>query len=173
MKLMVTLALVGGALAFSFGGTAQAACPVAAWSSTTPPLNQIHVFCGEIANTGDVKGYHSETIVPPKAGNTVISVSGQMTVNGDIMSGYPKFSNNKSKYSTFFPRACTQTQIINSALYVAANGSPASDWGVIGLSAPPMGGANYCLNRGVAFPMKVDPKKDKAGKAFLNTAFPM
>lgn len=173
MKLTGTLVLIGGALALSFGTTAQAACSVAAWSATTPPLNQVHVFCGEIAKNGDVKGYHSEVIVPPKAGNTVISVSGQTVVNGDILAGYPKFSNNRSKYSTFFPKACSQKQIINSALYVAASGSPASDWGVVGLSAPSSGGATYCLNKGAAFPMKVDPKKDSKGNSYLNTAFPM
>lgn len=175
MKLTVSLALIGGALALSLGApvAAQAACSVPAWSSTTPPLSQTHVFCGEIASNGDVKGYHSETVVPPKAGNTVVSVSGQKILNGDIYSGYPKFSNGKSKYSTFFPKACSQTQIVNSALYVAANGSPASDWGVVGPSAPPSGGSSYCLNKGAAFPMKVDPKKDSKGKTYLNTAFPL
>lgn len=175
MKLTVTFALIGGALVFSVGvpGAANATCPLPAWSSTTPSLNQTHVFCGEISNKGDVKGYHSEVIVPPKAGNTVVSVVGQKSVNGDIFAGYPKFSNGKSKYSTFFPKSCTQAQIIASALYVASTGSPAHDWGVVGLSAPATGGSTYCLNQGAAFPMKVDPKKDKAGQLILNTAFPL
>lgn len=175
MKLTVTLALAGGALVLSLGApmAAQAACPLPVWSSTTPPLNQTHVFCGEIAGSGKVTGYHSEMVVPPKAGNTVVSVSGQTFVSGDIYYGYPKFSNGVTKYSTFFPKTCSQAQIITSALYVASTGSPASDWGVIGPSAPSTGGSTYCLNKGAAFPMKVDPKTDSKGKTYLNTAFPL
>lgn len=178
MKLMVSAALTGGILALFLGGAgeAQAACPLPAWTTTVPPVNLTHIFCGEIigSNPGSIKGYHSERLVPPHTGNTVVSIGPKKMLNGSIYSAYPVFSNGLSKYSTFFPLTCTQLQIVNSALYVYSSGAVGTGGGKVGQSAPSQvgGGHQYCLNNGAPFPMQIYTVF-ASGQTRINTAFPL
>lgn len=152
---------------------AQAACSLPTWSGGSVPVNQEHVFCGEISG-GTPKGYHSATVVPPAVGKTVVSISNIAPLSNGIYNATAKFSNNSTKLSTFFPNACSQSQIVTSVQYAYAhNGGQGSlPWGVSGMSAPPTGGASYCLNS-AGQPFEIRMGTIGSGSSLkINTAFP-
>ncbi|KJV09659.1 hypothetical protein VZ95_10075 [Elstera litoralis] len=151
---------------------AQAACSLPTWSGGSVPVNQEHVFCGEITG-GTPKGYHSATVIPPAAGKTVVSISGIAPISNGLYNATPRFSNGSTKLSTFFPNACTQAQIVTSVQYAYAhNGGPVAPWGISGMSAPPTGGAAYCLNSaGQAFEIRMGTI-GSGSSLKINTAFP-
>jgi hypothetical protein len=155
------------------GGGAKAACSLPTWSGGSVPVNQEHVFCGEITG-GTPKGYHSATVIPPAAGKTVVSISGIAPIRNGIYNATPRFSNGSTKLSTFFPNACTQAQIVTSVQYAYAHngGQGTLPWGVSGMSAPPTGGAAYCLNSaGQPFEIRMGTIGSGSGLK-INTAFP-
>ncbi|WP_395824892.1 EndoU domain-containing protein [Elstera sp.] len=153
-------------------GGAQAACSLPTWSGGPVPVNQEHVFCGEITG-GTPKGYHSATVIPPATGKTVVSISGIAPIRNGLYNATPRFSNGSTKFSTFFPNACTQAQIVTSVQYAYAhNGGPVAPWGVSGMSAPPTGGGAYCLDSaGQPFEIRMGTLGSGSGLK-INTAFP-
>ncbi len=159
-------------ISVAVSGGAQAACALPTWSGGSVPVNQEHVFCGEISG-GSPKGYHSATVIPPAVGKTVVSLSNIVPLSNGIYNATAKFSNGSSKLSTFFPNACTQAQIVTSVQYAYAhNGGPVQPWGVSGMSAPPTGGASYCLNSANQ-PFEIRMGTIGSGSSLkINTAFP-
>ncbi len=155
-------------------GSAAAACGLPAWSATVPPVNQEHIFCGEIAAGGAVKGYHSATVVPPGAGQTVTGIAGiAPRPTPGLYDARATFRNGATKFSTFFPNGCSQAQIVTSVLYAYShNGGPVAPWGISGMSAPPTGGAIYCLDAtGQPFEIRMGTL-GAGGGLRINTAFP-
>ena len=59
---LAALIVLGLAATASAQPNCNAAGPL--WSATAPPVNQRHIFCGEIVNS-QPKGYHSIQIFPP------------------------------------------------------------------------------------------------------------
>lgn len=152
-------------------GTAWAQCPIAQWSNTVPAINQLHIFCGEISNNGVPKGYHSKVYAPPTDVVTAVQ-DGPVSASG-VYDGQVSFVNHTSKFSTFFPNACTQAQILASVVYANANRrvpQPAVPWGFVGPSAPAQGGAQYCLGaNGTPIDIRFAVLPNSTN---INTAFP-
>ena len=137
------------------------------WSSTTPAVNERHIFCGEIAGS-KVKGYHSKVVLPS---DVVTGVGTATSLGNGIYNATVTFSNSKTKLSTFFPDACTADQIVASAVYAAGHSTgSASPWGYYGPSAPSSSpGTTYCLNSAsAAFQIRYALDTDSD----VNTAFP-
>jgi hypothetical protein len=150
-------------------GTASAKCPIATWSATAPPVNQLHIFCGEISNNSP-KGYHSKVYAPPT--DVVTSTQNETVPVNGVYDGRVNFNNGSNKFSTFFPNTCTQAHIIMSVLYAHAHPlvpQPVLPWGTVGPSAPAAGAAGYCLGSN-GNPIKL--RYATLGNGNINSAFP-
>ncbi|HLY97603.1 MAG TPA: EndoU domain-containing protein [Candidatus Angelobacter sp.] len=170
IRILSALFLALVALGLAGKASAQPNCNAAGqhWSATVPQVNQRHIFCGEIGSGGQPKGYHSTQNPPPT--NVVVSVVNVVPIANGIYNATVNFNNHTHKISTFFPNACTANQIVQSVVYAANNQTgPAPGWGVYGMSAPPGGGAAYCLNSAAA-PFRI--KMGLLGNGDVNTAFP-
>jgi hypothetical protein len=167
------IALVFACVAAYLPTGAEASCANAAWwSATTPPINLLHIFCGELDH-GTPKGFHSTQL---QATSTVVTgVTNQNPASpapAQIYTATVTFVNGSTKLSTFFPNQCTQQQIETSVLYAYNNQTgPASPWGVLGPSAPGIGTLGYCLTTaGAPFPIRMG--LITSGSVRINTAFP-
>jgi hypothetical protein len=121
------------------------------WSATVPPVNQTHVYCGEWdAANQRPKGYHSRPGGQNPAGIVVLQTNpanaqGVYSITWEFIA-HP----GRSKFSTMFPDACTQAQVLTSIVYAANHPAPACPpgapaWATCGPSrpnAPPY--AAYC-----------------------------
>ncbi|NYE59925.1 hypothetical protein FHW58_001077 [Duganella sp. 1224] len=152
-------------------GTASAQCPIAQWTGGVPNINQLHIFCGEIAGNGDPKGYHSKVYLPPT--NVVAFTGPAAPVANGIYTSQVYFNNLTDKFSTFFPDSCNQAQILASVRYAFANpialpGAGTVGWGV-GPSAPAAPGGLYCRGtNGNPFNIRLGI----LANGNINTAFP-
>ncbi|MET0405960.1 MAG: EndoU domain-containing protein [Cystobacter sp.] len=140
------------------------------WSSTSPKVNRLHVFCGEIGSNKSPKGFHS--IVHQKASSVVTGVGKKKNNHNGIYDADVSFAapaTPSTKMSTFFPDTCSEDQITESILYAANNQTgPHSAWGVLGPSAPKTGGHQYCLDsKGKPFTIRMGLTRSD-----VNTAFP-
>jgi hypothetical protein len=86
--------------------------------------------------------------------------------NGTVL-----FTNGAEKFSSFFPAACTESQIIASIRHAIAQPRTPKrgSWGFVAPSAPTAGGNAYCTGTdGRPFPIRYAllPRGD------VNTAFP-
>lgn len=159
--LLMFLLLPGMAHAFDCNGPR--------FSGPSPQINLVHIFCGEIRN-GKPDGYHSELIHPTPS---VLGTRDPRPVrNGrGLYNATVLFSNGATKFSTFYPRTCSQAQIEASIRYAAAQPpqpKPGS-WGFVAPSAPREGGMAYCTGSdGRPFTIRYAtlPRGD------INTAFP-
>ncbi|MDN3577224.1 EndoU domain-containing protein [Chitinimonas viridis] len=135
------------------------------WSTTTPPVNIQHVFCGEIKGSKKVVGFHS---VQMKDSAPISSISGITNLRKGIYDATVTFDNGKKKMSTFFPDSCSYDQILASIVYAANNQQGAAQpWGVWGWSGTD-GDSGKCMDS--------DGKHFKIRMGLLNsavnTAFP-
>jgi len=143
------------------------------WSATAPPVNQVHIFCGEW--NGGPKGFHSRPGGLNPATVTNFTVNQPANTQG-IYSGIWEYVGHPgvTKFSTMFPDACSQSQVLQSILYAAAHpiacpaGAPF--WAWCGNNAPLGGGGIYCNSaNGTVFVI--------AGASLangnVNTAFPL
>ena len=134
-----------------------------------PQINVVHIFCGEIRN-GRPDGYHSEI-----AGRTEMVdgvrdprplCNGRGLYNGTVL-----FANGATKFSTFYPRACSEAQIETSIRYAVQQPrqpKPGS-WGFLAASSPPQGGTAFCTgDDGRPFTIRYA----LASRGDVNTAFP-
>jgi hypothetical protein len=141
------------------------------WSTTQPRVNRLHVFCGEIGANNTPKGFHSRQLLADSAVVTAVNnIRNQHQGLFDADVDFTAPAQPHSKFSTFFPDACTVDQVTASVVYAANNqAGPAPGWGVLGPSAPPAGGAAYCLDsQGAPFVIRMG----LLGNGDVNTAFP-
>lgn len=128
---------------------AQVNCPALRhWSSSNPPVNLRHIFCGEWRN-GRAKGFHSR----PNGQNpvTIAQVVVTQPKNSQGIYGgrwsYRGYSH-KDKFSTFFPDGCTYSQVVKSILYAANHPTScpegAPNWANCGPNHPQESGVGYC-----------------------------
>jgi hypothetical protein len=145
-------------------------CGAMRWSGGRPRINLRHIFCGEIRR-GQPDGYHSEAIFPTVA---VTAVSARAPIGGGLYNATVTFANGERKFSTFYPRACSPEQIIQSIRYAVAQ-PPAPKprgWGFVAPSAPASpsdGHDGYCrTDDGHPFTIRYA----LLSRGDVNTAFP-
>lgn len=134
MRLVIPVAIVAATLCAAGPARAQDIdCGGSRWSGGRPAINVRHIFCGEIRGRPD--GYHSEAIAPTPFVRGVVS---RVPVGDGIYNATVLFADGRSKFSTFYPRACTPAQIMTSIRYAVAQPRTAKPggWGFIGPSAP-------------------------------------
>jgi len=137
------------------------------WTDHRPAINARHVFCGEVRK-GKPRGFHSARL--RDTSSVVTGVRGISRSANGIYTGMVVFKDGQSKFSTFFPDACTVDQVLASIHHASTHISgdhPA--WGQLGPSAPASSTDGFCLDhRGQAFPIRMGLFDD--GR--VNTAFP-
>lgn len=153
-----------------FSGQAHAFdCAGPRFRGPSPQINLVHVFCGEIRN-GKGDGYHSEIVHPTPS---VAGIRDLQKMRGDrgLYNATVEFRNGMNKFSSFYPRSCSEAQIEASIRFAAAQPimpKPRS-WGFIAASAPPQGGAAFCTGTdGKPFVIRYATLK----RGDINTAFP-
>ncbi|HEY0095324.1 MAG TPA: EndoU domain-containing protein, partial [Archangium sp.] len=155
---------------------AQVNCTTLAhWSATAPPVNQIHIFCGEWDGTRP-KGFHSRPggLDPVTVGTFAITQPANAQGIYGASWSYAAHPT-PSKYSTMFPDTCSTAQVLNSIAYAALNPtacpSTAPTWAWCGPSRPSGGNAaNYCSSaNGTVFTIA----GASLGNGNVNTAFPV
>ena len=147
---------------------------LAHWSATNPPVNQTHVFCGEYTNKP--KGFHSRPggLDPETIGNAVIGPPANAQGIYGIQwsyAGHPA----RTKFSTMFPDACTQQEVLNSVAYAAMNPVQcpvhAPNWAWCGYNHPhPIVGGPFCQ---AANDVRFYIAGASLGNGNVNTAFPL
>lgn len=138
------------------------------WSDSKPAVNLEHVFCGESHN-GRNKGFHSTALI--STSNVVTGTSNKKSLKSGIYSARVKFTNGKTKFSTFFPDHCNVATITRSIIYAATHSTGKhKQWGILGQSAPESDSAGYCLlDNGKTFTIRMGLTRKGTG---VNTAFP-
>jgi len=137
------------------------------WSADEPAINRLHVFCGEIRN-GRPKGFHSARLQGSSA--VVTGIAARSNERDGIYDATVKFRNGTSKFSTFFPDACTVDQVVASIRHAGAHVErDHPQWGKLGPSAPGHDNDAFCLDaNGDPFEIRIGVLAD--GR--INTAFP-
>lgn len=186
-------AAVFGALAFCAVGlvgisqaSAQYVCPaVPHWSATVPPVNNQHVFCGEVRANGTAAGFHSRPggVNPASvAGFVITDRPNSLGVYGGTVTLVNPNGANPQKNSTMFPDSCTAAEVQASILHAVANQQlggctvGAGNW-TCGKNRPANGdGAGFCIGDSpgsrfyIAF-HELPHGHVNAGN--INTAFPL
>jgi hypothetical protein len=161
---VVLLALVG---ACEPAGAPDCRDPGFRWSDHRPAINARHVFCGEVRDDKP-RGFHSTRL--RDTSEVVTGVRGIARSASGIYTGTVVFAGGRTKFSTFFPDACTVDEILASIHYASTHiNADHPAWGYVGPSAPSAGAAGFCLDHGgQAFPIRMGLFDD--GR--VNTAFP-
>jgi len=102
------------------------------WSDTTPNINLLHVFDGEINKSGKPTGFHSRPGGQDPAGARLVSLrdkpnrQGVYTANIEVRDG----NQWKSKFSSFFPDTLSREEVISVILhaYENSNNQNAQPW---------------------------------------------
>jgi hypothetical protein len=135
----------------------------------SPQINLVHIFCGEIKR-GKPDGYHTELLGPTPSVRGVRDIrplrNGRGLYNGTVV-----FANGRTKFSSFYPRTCSEAQIEASIRYAVAQPPQPKQgsWGFIAASAPPEGGPAFCTgDDGRPFTIRYA----LASRGDVNTAFP-
>ena len=93
------------------------------WSDTSPNINMLHVFEGEINRSGKPTGYHSRPGGQDSGNARVVSVKdgpnrfGVYTATIEVRDG----NEWKSKFSSFFPDSLSKNQVIEVILHAYSN----------------------------------------------------
>lgn len=130
----------------------------AQWSDTDPNINLWHVFEGEINRNGKPVGFHSRPGGNDPGNARVVSVRDQpnslgvYTATIEVLDG----SQWKSKFSSFFPDALSQDEVINAILNAYSNSADPA--------AQPFEGPS-----GLGFTIQ----GYTSGRGGINTAFPI
>lgn len=157
-------ALLGGAApAWAFD------CTGPRFNGAPPRVNFVHIFCGEIRR-GKPDGYHAELIQPTP---WVRGVRDARPVRGGrgLYNATVLFADGSTKFSTFYPRHCTEAEIEASVRYAVSQPRQAKpgSWGFVAASAPAQGGAGYCTGSdGRPFTIRFAT----LSRGDVNTAFP-
>ncbi len=170
--------LIGGCAVIFLAAPARAQIDCSSlphWSTTQPPVNQTHIFCGEWSHNKP-KGFHSRPGGQTPATVANFTVTQAPNAKG-VYGGNWHYAGHAhpSKASTLYPDSCTQVQVLASIDYavkhrVAHCPHGAPGWAHCGLNAPHDGGADYCeatdhTNFTIAFAL--------LGNGNVNTAFPL
>ncbi|NBC32086.1 MAG: hypothetical protein GVY13_05360 [Alphaproteobacteria bacterium] len=139
------------------------------WSATEPAVNLRHIFCGDENRRGRAVGFHSTLALGQPAVPALVPGSREQDETPGIFSADIVFPDGQEKFSTFFPEACDESQILASVLHAASDARPVEPWGYAGPSAPADADPGaYCLAGGAPFAIRVGTLDD--GR--INTAFP-
>ena len=160
---------------FSAPALAQVNCKnLPHWSSTTPSVNQTHIFCGEWSDSRP-KGFHSRPgqLNPSTVASFAIAnpPNSQGIYDGRwAYVGHPT----PTKFSTMFPDNCPRDRVLNSIVYAATHpiscprGAPT--WAKCGPNKPTSGTGHYCQAAdGTIFAIAFAT----VGNGKVNTAFPL
>lgn len=161
LLVLAFLTLSGHAFAFDCAGPR--------FRGPKPQINLVHVFCGEIKR-GKPDGYHTEIVHPTPV---VSSTSDPQPMRGGrgLYNATVQFANGATKFSSFYPRQCTEAQIEKSIRYAISQPVTPKlrSWGFIAPSAPPQGGADFCTGTdGRPFVIRYAT----LSRGDINTAFP-
>jgi hypothetical protein len=139
------------------------------WSRTQPPINLKHIFCGEIDHRGRPKGFHSSQML--EATPKVKEIFKKQSLRKGIYNARVKFSNDRTKFSTFFPDQCSIKDITRSVVYAASNRTKKHhQWGILGPSAPQKNAKGFCLDKnGKPFTIRMGLTRNHRR---ITTAFP-
>ena len=143
------------------------------WSATDPSINLRHVFCGDTNRRGRAVGFHAILALGQPGVPALIldSIEPDGRDRTETFTADIRFPDGQTKFSTFFPEACSEAEIIASILYAQERAEPTEPWGFVGPSAPGAGGdGGYCLADGAPFPVRFGTLDDGTGR--INTAFP-
>jgi Bacterial EndoU nuclease len=163
----------------SFASAGQVGVDCAALAQWTghPPVNQVHVFCGEWKHDMP-RGFHSrpggldpETVVRfmiTQPANAQGIYGGSWSYAGQP---YPP------KFSTMFPDACSMQQVLNSIVYAARHRTRcppnAPRWAACGPNRPPSAAqhaGSFCdANDGTGFMIAIARLRN----GHVNSAFPL
>ncbi len=169
MRILFGLILLSPVLLLSTSHAFAFDCTGPRFSGPKPQINLVHVFCGEVRN-GKPDGYHTEIVHPTP---TVSGIRDAQPMRGGrgLYNATVQFTNGMTKFSSFYPRQCTEAQIETSIRYAATQPrtpKPRS-WGFIAPSAPPQGGAAFCTGTdGHPFVIRYAT----LSRGDINTAFP-
>ena len=151
LYLVLTVAMLGAMLFFAGSVTSEMECgSLSHWSSTNPPINQQHVFCGEWnGRKNRPAGFHSRPAGdnPPTVGK--LKITQRPNAKGLYgarwsYAGHP----DREKFSSMFPDTCSKDQVMQSVLYAVNHpkscptGAPR--WARCGPNKPSRGGKGYC-----------------------------
>jgi len=145
--------------------------PAYHWSDTMPSINLRHVFCGDMRDDGRPVGFHSTQALGQPQVPRLVAGTIEPPHRVGIYSATVAFDNGRDKFSTFFPDACSEAQVVASVLHAAGDAAPADGtWGLVGPSAPAAGAEGYCLVEGAPFAIRFAYLGQGTGR--INTAFP-
>jgi hypothetical protein len=147
---MLAILLAGLILLVGSAGSEPDCGGLSHWSQTNPPINQMHVFCGEW-NTRKQRpaGFHSRPAGnnPTSVGKLIITQKpGSKGLYGVRWSyaGRP----DREKFSSMFPDTCSRSQVLKSIAYAANHSKPcpagAPRWARCGPNRPPGPEPGYC-----------------------------
>ena len=91
------------------------------WSKTTPEINLVHIFAGEINRRGRPTGFHSRPGGKDPATARVLAIKAQPNQSGVYTARVEIFDKRekrwKEKFSTMFPDSMSRQQVIDTILY--------------------------------------------------------
>lgn len=95
------------------------------WSDTSPNINLLHVFEGEINRSGKPTGYHSRPGGQDSANARVIRVQDGPNRHGVYTATIEVRDGNewKSKFSSFFPDSLSKDEVIDVILHAYSSSS--------------------------------------------------
>lgn len=150
---------------------------VSHWSTTNPPVNQRHLFCGEWNHRKNrPAGFHSRPAGENPATVNTLAVTQQPNAKGIYgvrwsYIGHP----DRNKFSTMFPDTCSREQVLKSIVYAAKHSRAcpqgAPRWAKCGPNKPVQVVQGYCeASDNSIFTIAFATLK---GSDKINTAFPM
>ena len=180
VKLFISLTalLMFGVIFFACSVASEMDCAkISHWSTTNPPINQQHVFCGEWNKRKNrPAGFHSRPTGENPATVDTLKITQQPNAGGLYgvrwsYAGHP----DREKSSSMFPDTCNRDQILKSIVYAVkhpkACPNDAPRWAKCGPNKPKQGGQAYCEASDnsiftIAFATLKNSNK-------VNTAFPL
>lgn len=139
------------------------------FSGERPQINLVHVFCGEVRN-GKPDGYHTEIEGQTPSVRGIRDPRPMRNGNG-VYNATVLFANGMTKFSSFYPRRCTEAQIEASIRYAISQPRTPKQgsWGFVAPSAPPANNAAFCTGDD-GRPITI--RYATLSRGDINTAFP-
>ena len=178
LSIFVMLLLLVGLSFFTGPAASETDCEdIAHWSDTNPPVNQLHVFCGEWNQRKNrPAGYHSRPGGKNPATVRRLKITQRPNTKGlyGVRWSYAGHSG-RQKFSSMFPDTCSREQVLKSIIYAAKHqkscppGAP--HWTRCGSNRPANNSEGYCeALDGTFFTIGFAILRDSNK---INTAFPI